>query len=96
MLTQLKSIASKIFGWLSAQVLEVKTWLHGMGTRKPTPNELKFVMRLPAGIIGGVITGFFFMAATANSVAALPLGIVLIFGALLVYKWGTQEDGVAD
>ena len=49
-----------------------------------------------ACIIGGVITGFFFMAATANSVAALPLGIVLIFGALLVYKWGTQEDGVAD
>jgi hypothetical protein len=89
-------MAVKAFNWLSVQVSEVKTWLHGMGSRKPTPNEMKFVMRLPAGIIGGVITGFFFMAATANSVAALPLGIALIFGALLIYKWGTQESGVMD
>lgn len=96
MWSKLKQLAGKVWTWLSTQVAEVKTWLHGMSSRKPTPNELKFVMRLPAGIIGGVITGFFFMAATANSVAALPLGIVLIFGALLVYKWGTQEDGVAD
>ena len=96
MWSQLKSMAVKAFNWLSVQVSEVKTWLHGMGSRKPTPNEMKFVMRLPAGIIGGVITGFFFMAATANSVAALPLGIALIFGALLIYKWGTQESGVMD
>lgn len=81
MLHWLKSVASKTWNWLAVQVAEVKTWLHGMSSRKPTPNEMKFVMRLPANIIGGVITGFFFMAAATNSVAALPLGMVLIFGA---------------
>jgi hypothetical protein len=92
----LKQAVSKTWKWIASQFIEVKTCLHGMGNRKPTPNEMKFVMRLPGNIIGGVITGFFFMAAATNSVAALPLGIILIFGALLVYKWGTQDAGEAD
>jgi hypothetical protein len=67
----------------------MKSWAADLAGRKPTEDEMKFVMRLPSGIIGAVVTGFFFMAASMNTGVAMVVGVILILGSLVIYRWAT-------
>ena len=76
---------------VTSHLMETEEWLVDAIRRQPTKEEFQILQRLPAGIVGGVITGFFFMAANASAVVAAPVGIILILGSAMVYRWATQN-----
>jgi hypothetical protein len=80
-----------LWAWGEAKVLEVVAAVKEMATRKPTKPEFLILQRIIPALPAAVITGFFFMAASLNALAAMIVGIVLIGLSLVAFKWATQE-----